>query len=175
MSERGDHWGSAENSGAFHPPAGEPGKGDEENKDSMEGVIRIILVTIVMLVVCLGALGWFTNSPPAAIPDEIYVAKGELTNKLKNGSTSLLANDFDPDDSADLIVFAIIEQPTEGKLLFEPNGAFTYQHLEGDATTDKFVYKICDQAWPFEKCAKATVTIEINPEPNPFPEEIEEK
>jgi len=167
MSERGENQGSSQN--------GMKGSGNNgEAKDPMEGIIRIILVGIVTLAASLAALGWFTNSAPVAMDDNIYVTKGELVNKLKDGSSSLLANDYDADKDNELIVFAVIEQPTEGKLLFEPNGAFTYRHLEGEPVTDRFVYKICDQAWPFEKCSKATVYIEIDPEAFPFKDKPEE-
>lgn len=102
-----------------------------------------------------------TNGPlnrlPIAVDDAIVVAPGGTADTLTGGATSVLANDFDPDNDA--LSFEPLGPPSHGAVTFSDDGSFLYTNNANDpAATDSFTYQVCDT---HGACAPGTVTVTI--------------
>ncbi|RNC87163.1 MAG: tandem-95 repeat protein [Winogradskyella sp.] len=73
-------------------------------------------------------------------------------------------NDLNPDGPAGTETFTATSQPTNGTLVFNPDGTYTYTPNTGFIGEDAFTYEVCDAGNPIA-CDTATVTIEVLPEP----------
>ena len=93
------------------------------------------------------------TSPPEAVDDVIgysVVEGGTLTadDPDGNGTPSegsddgVLANDTDPD--GDALRAILVSEPAHGTLMFNGNGAFTYQHDGSETSSDSFSYRASD-------------------------------
>jgi len=102
--------------------------------------------------------GVFANTPPVAGPDSYEMAAGEIL--MVEADDGLLANDTDAEGH--WISPAAFEWPSHGRLLPAGDGAFTYVHDGGDATTDSFSYLATDGMSDSER---VTVTITIDQPP----------
>jgi VCBS repeat-containing protein len=82
------------------------------------------------------------NQAPVAVAESITVAEGGVATRLNGGATSVLANDSDID--GDPITAVLVSGPAHGSLVLNPNGTFGYVHNGGEATSDKFSYRVND-------------------------------
>lgn len=72
-----------------------------------------------------------------AVNDVIEVNEGGVASVLKNGSTTLLGNDY---DSNSVLNAKIVSNPTHGTLALNANGTFSYTHDGSETTGDSFTY-----------------------------------
>ena len=98
------------------------------------------------------------NDAPESKGDIIEVNEGGLISILQNGETSLLHNDIDIDD--DVLTTIVEQNPSNGLLVLNSDGTFSYQHDGSETTTDSFTYKANDGELDSNI---STVTIIINP------------
>jgi hypothetical protein len=109
------------------------------------------------LVVSSGGAGP-TNAPPIAGDDSASSLAGTPV------TINVATNDVDPDGNLDpasaTTTCAGCTTPTNGALIENANGTFTYTPASGYTGTDTFTYQICDT---LNSCDTATVTITITP------------
>ena len=98
------------------------------------------------------------NDAPVANNDEITVEEGETTSILVSNNSSVLDNDIDVEN--DILNAVLISPPTNGSLILNTDGSFTYSHNGSETTTDSFTYKANDGTLDSNI---ATVTITITP------------
>lgn len=96
------------------------------------------------------------NSAPNAVSDN-YTVNEDAT---LTASTSILANDSDPDANVLTLNTIPIVLPTNGTLSLNTNGTFTYTPNTNFNGTDSFVYRICDDGTP-SLCDTALVLINV--------------
>ena len=82
------------------------------------------------------------NQAPVAMRDSITLDEGGTATILDGGSTSLLANDSDPEN--DPLTAILVSGPAHGTLTLNANGTFSYTHDGSETTTDSFTYKVND-------------------------------
>ncbi|TAG21900.1 MAG: DUF4347 domain-containing protein, partial [Oscillatoriales cyanobacterium] len=80
------------------------------------------------------------NSFPVATPDTYTV----LHDRVLNGFPSFLINDTDSDNFFGQLVLGLVKAPSNGKLLFNPFGDFTYTPNPGFVGIDTFIYSLSD-------------------------------
>ena len=97
------------------------------------------------------------NKPPIAVDD------ANVTLKNTPVSGTVATNDFDPDNNTPLS-FTKLTSPTNGTVVFNADGTYTYTPTTGFVGSDVFTYKVCDSGTPV-KCDSATVTLTILPPP----------
>jgi uncharacterized repeat protein (TIGR01451 family)/gliding motility-associated-like protein len=97
------------------------------------------------------------NEPPVANADT------NTTEVDTPVDGNVLVNDFDPD--GDPIVVTGNTQPTNGSVVVNPDGSYTYTPNPGFVGEDTFEYTICDDGAPIPPplCDTATVTIQVIP------------
>jgi Domain of unknown function (DUF4347)/Bacterial Ig domain/SMP-30/Gluconolactonase/LRE-like region len=100
------------------------------------------------------------NDSPAATTDGFSTSQNTT---LTIGAPGVLANDFDVD--GDSLSASLIAGPTNGALIFRPDGSFNYQPNPDFRSTDSFTYRVSDPSGAF---STATVTIRVIP-PNGKP------
>ena len=79
-------------------------------------------------------------------------------------TSSLIGNDSDPEGDALTVTTTPIAEPTNGTVVVNPDGTFTYTPDPGFIGEDTFEYEICDAAGA---CDTAVVTINVQPDPDP--------
>ena len=94
------------------------------------------------------------NDAPVAVNDNYTGPEGSIV------TGSVLNNDFDPDGDILLLTATPIVNVTNGTLVFNTDGTFTYLPASGFNGVDSFVYQICDAGG---LCDVATVTIQTTP------------
>jgi len=95
------------------------------------------------------------NDPPIANADTNTV---EVDTPVTG---TVMSNDFDPD--GDPITVTNNTQPTNGSVVMNPNGIYTYTPDPGYEGEDIFEYTICDDGAP-ALCDTTTVTIQVIPD-----------
>lgn len=80
-------------------------------------------------------------------------------------NSNLLANDGDPDGDDLIINTTPVSGPSNGTLVINSDGTFTYTPAPGFEGEDSFVYEVCDDGTP-SICDQATVTIRVIKDPN---------
>jgi gliding motility-associated-like protein len=93
------------------------------------------------------------NDAPVAI-------NGGFTSNGITNSTGTLA-DFTDDPDGDVLSYAVVNDPTNGTVVVNTDGTYTYSPESGFAGTTSFTYEVCDGATP-PLCDQATITITIN-------------
>lgn len=86
--------------------------------------------------------GQFLNNPPVAIADSFTVALNGTATVLDGVKTSVLANDTDVERN--ILNAVLVSSPTNGTLILNPDGTFSYVHNGSNTTTDSFSYKAND-------------------------------
>jgi VCBS repeat-containing protein len=113
--------------------------------------------------------------PPVAIDDSIQVTPGGTSTVLVGGATSLLGNDFDPNQgqpiSVDLPGTYVL---SAGTLTLNADGTFSYQNTVPNAASDFHQYFVCDDTPPFGLCGTGTITITISNVPNHLPVAVDD-
>lgn len=94
------------------------------------------------------------NDPPFAGDD------GALTPQDVPVSGQLLTNDSDPNGDNIFLQLPQISGPSNGSVILDPNGTYTYTPNPGYTGPDQFVYEICDDGVP-SLCAQATCYITV--------------
>ena len=102
------------------------------------------------------------NDPPNAVNDSATVAESGTVTTVNGSSTSLLANDSDPESNNLTLTTTPVSGPTNGSLTLNANGTFIYTHNGSETASDSFVYEVCDDGVP-SMCSQATVDITITP------------
>ncbi|MBL0046805.1 MAG: tandem-95 repeat protein [Bacteroidetes bacterium] len=97
------------------------------------------------------------NTIPVANTDNYSVNEDNTLNT----SSSILANDFDPDGNTITLTISPIVFPLNGTLSLNFNGTFSYTPDLDFAGTDSFVYQICDDGTP-ALCDTAIVYLTVN-------------
>ncbi|MBL4585702.1 MAG: tandem-95 repeat protein, partial [Flavobacteriales bacterium] len=100
------------------------------------------------------------NDPPFAGDD------AALTPQEVPVSGNLLVNDFDPNGDNIIINTTPVSDPTNGSVVIDGSGNYTYTPDPGFIGTDSYIYMICDDGVP-SLCAQATVYITVYPDNNP--------
>ncbi len=100
------------------------------------------------------------NDPPYAGDD------GALTPQDVPVSGNLLTNDFDPNGDNIIINTTPVVGPSNGGVIIDGSGNYTYTPNPGFIGTDQFIYRICDDGTPV-LCATATCIITVYPDNNP--------
>ncbi len=96
-----------------------------------------------------------TNNPPIAQNDNAQTLMNQpVPGKVTN-------NDIDPD--GDPLTATLLGQPSNGGVIMNPDGTYTYQPDPGFVGTDKFCYKVCDSK---NACDSACVTVTVSPDLN---------
>ncbi|WP_147678517.1 Ig-like domain-containing protein, partial [Algibacter pacificus] len=75
---------------------------------------------------------------------------------------NLIVNDFDPEGDNIIINTTPVEVPTNGTVVINPDGTFTYTPNPGFVGEDTFTYEVCDDGTP-QACDQATVTVTVDP------------
>jgi gliding motility-associated-like protein len=89
------------------------------------------------------------NDSPIA-NDDVYT-----TTENTDLTASVAGNDSDPDGNG--LVFTVLISTTNGTLVLNSDGSFTYVPNPGFIGTDSFTYEACDE----NACDEATVTINV--------------
>lgn len=97
----------------------------------------------------------YYNDPPIAIDD--YVT----TDNSNRVSGNFITNDYDLDTDSFTFNPAPIVGPSNGSIVINSDGTFTYTPNPDFVGTDQVVYEICDTATP-TLCARATLYITIS-------------
>ncbi|WP_435021367.1 Ig-like domain-containing protein [Tundrisphaera sp. TA3] len=79
------------------------------------------------------------NNPPTAVADTYLVPQN---TPLVVAGPGVLGNDFDPEGTA--LTAALVAGPTNGTLVLNPDGSFTYTPNAGFVGTDSFTYLASD-------------------------------
>lgn len=95
-----------------------------------------------------------TNRAPVAVNDSYSTDFNAPLNVLPSG---VLVNDSDPDVGQTLVPI-LISGTSNGHLVLNPNGGFTYSPLDGFSGVDSFTYKVSDG---ITESNLATVTIRV--------------
>ena len=74
---------------------------------------------------------------------------------------TVATNDTEPDGSP--MTFSIVSGPSNGSIVFNPDGSFTYTPNPDYNGNDSFIYQACD---PVNICDQASVGILVNPSPD---------
>jgi subtilisin-like proprotein convertase family protein len=107
------------------------------------------------------------NDPPVTLGEHIIVQKGLSTSELAGGGTSLLANDTDPEGDTLSVSATPVTLPTNGSVVLNSDGSFTYTQNDSLTTTDYFEYEVCDDGVPSE-CGTAGVSVDIDLSISPY-------
>lgn len=103
---------------------------------------------------CDQALVTITISPINDAPDAIDDSYSTIEDTSLNGDVT--DNDVDPD--GDNLTVTVVTTTSNGTLVLNADGTFTYVPNAGFFGTDSFTYEACDA----EACDTATVTINVD-------------
>ncbi len=101
------------------------------------------------------------NDPPVAVDD---FATTDIDIPV---SGNVLTNDYDVDGDNLILNTTPIIDPTNGTVVINSDGTYTYTPNSGFIGTDHFVYQICDDGLP-QLCTQALVTINVIYDNNPI-------
>ena len=97
----------------------------------------------------------FINNPANGVGDTVFVVESGTATITSNGSTSVLANDSDPD--GDPITAVKVTNPLRGTVTLNSNGTFLYTHDGSNESSDSFTYSANDG-----KVNSSPITVSIN-------------
>ena len=97
----------------------------------------------------------FINNPANGVGDTVFVVESGTATITSNGSTSVLANDSDPD--GDPITAVKVTNPLRGTVTLNSNGTFLYTHNGSNESSDSFTYSANDG-----KVNSSPITVSIN-------------
>ncbi len=98
------------------------------------------------------------NNPPIAINDDTITTLGVPV------IIPVLINDTDPDGDLLTVTGTPVVSPSNGSVVLNPNGTFTYTPNAGFIGIDQFFYEVCDNGIP-SLCDTAMVTIGLTGPP----------
>jgi len=111
-----------------------------------------VLCDIAMVTISIGAV----NDPPTAVDDN------ETTPEDTPLNADVLTNDSDLDGDNLTVTTTPVVAPTNGTLVLNANGTYTYTPNPDFFGTDSFAYEVCDDGTP-SLCSTAIVNITITP------------
>ena len=125
---------------------------------SFVGVVTVVYVVCAGANACDTATLTITVTPTNRAP----IANDDSNSTYKNNPVSgtIITNDSDPDGNTLTINTLPVTNPTNGTVVINPNGTFTYTPQNGFVGRDTFTYQVCDNGLP-TKCDTATVTITV--------------
>jgi gliding motility-associated-like protein len=94
------------------------------------------------------------NDPPVAFDDEFTIQEDETLEE------NVLSNDSDPEGEILWVATAPVESVSNGLLVLQSDGSFSYTPNKDYSGEDFFKYRVCDNADP-SACDEALVTITI--------------
>lgn len=94
-----------------------------------------------------------TNTAPVLSNDYFY----NINTNIIPLTGNLLANDYDPEGDAMTVIPSLTSPPTQGTLVLDTTGAFTYTPNVPFSGLDSFQYIVCDYGFPYSLCDSATV------------------
>ena len=94
----------------------------------------------------------FANLPPVANSDVF------LRTPTGTATGNVLTNDKDPEGGTLTLNTTPVTGPSNGTVVINPDGTFTYTPNAGYTGPDQFVYEVCDNFTP-KLCSQATVFI----------------
>ena len=97
------------------------------------------------------------NLAPIAEDDSFSVVKGSST------ILDLAVNDADADDGLDLSSITIVQPPSSGTVIVNPDGTVAYTHDCSDTVSDEFRYTINDNSAVVSNAATVTMTVTPTP------------
>ncbi|MFI8380502.1 Ig-like domain-containing protein, partial [Leeuwenhoekiella sp. NPDC079379] len=108
---------------------------------------------------------YITVDPSAA---NTILAINDINDTFVNQpvSDNVGTNDENPDGPVGSEVFTVVTQPTNGTLVFNPDGSYTYTPNTDFIGEDTFAYQVCDAGIP-QACDSADVTVQVIPEGTP--------
>ncbi|MFV9691260.1 MAG: Ig-like domain-containing protein [Desulfobacteria bacterium] len=98
------------------------------------------------------------NDPPVALNDS------ESTDEDTAVDINATTNDSDVDNNLDPSTAEVVNGPSNGTVVNNNDGTFTYTPAENFNGTDSFVYQVCDTGG---LCDTATVNVNVNPVNDP--------
>ncbi|MDZ7900146.1 MAG: Ig-like domain-containing protein [Arcicella sp.] len=115
---------------------------------------------------CSKAWLYLNVAPAPTTANDKPIANPDVAQTLVNTPVSgkVTNNDTDPENG--ILTATKLTNPTNGTLVFNPDGTFTYTPNTGFTGKDKFTYKICDTGTPV-LCDTASVTIDVQPKLTP--------
>ena len=111
---------------------------DNDGSVSNEGTIEILVDPV--------------NDPPVVSDDSYNILSTDVLNSTITG----LVSDPDGDD----LTFDLIQDVSDGTLVFNPDGSYTYTPPVGFSGTTTFEIEVCDDGIPI-LCETLTVTIQV--------------
>jgi len=84
-----------------------------------------------------------------------------ITNEDTPLSSTLAANDSEPDGDNLVYTTTPVTGPTDGTVVINPDGTYTYTPNLNFNGIDNFTYEVCDDAVP-QLCSEAVATIRVN-------------
>ncbi len=102
------------------------------------------------------------NDPPVAVDDSFTVEESAILRP--EASTGVLANDQDLD--GDSLQAEVVAPPTNGSLVLNPDGSFTYVPVASFSGSDSFTYRAIDPAGTSSDIATVSLTVtDVNQAP----------
>ncbi|MET0070595.1 MAG: Ig-like domain-containing protein [Candidatus Thiodiazotropha sp.] len=99
-----------------------------------------------------------SDQTPVANADSITVAEGATVTTLVGGSSTVLNNDTGLGDTP--VTVSLVTDVTNGLLILNGDGSFSYTHDGSENFTDSFTYRITDNDG---ETADVTVSIDVTP------------
>ncbi len=96
------------------------------------------------------------NDSPIAVDDFATTDEGTPV------SGTVIPNDSDIDGDNLIVSTTLLSEPTNGTVVINPDGTYTYTPDADFTGTDIFIYEVCDDGTP-QLCSHAIVTITVNP------------
>ncbi len=110
---------------------------------------------------CDSAFVFFNiTSAPNAAPTAVHDSYSLNEDASLVSSISILQNDFDADGNTLTLLLSPISNPSNGVLVLNANGTFTYTPNANFSGFDSFIYQICDDGIP-SLCDTAQVILNI--------------
>ena len=137
----GDYIGAAFHDGIFYPSWADSSNSTGDNPDGSYGGLDVYVAAVNQ------------NDPPVAVDDAYTAGEGV---PLVVGTPGVLGNDSDP--NLDPLTAALATPPTNGAVVLNSNGSFTYTTTFDDFVgTDSFTYTASDGE--FSDTATVTITV----------------
>lgn len=109
---------------------------------------------------CSAATVTVTITPVNDAP-ELQNDLGTVSQDQVLNGANLLSNDSDPENDKLIINTTPVVNVSNGTLVINSNGTYTYTPNEGFFGSDEFTYEVCDDGTPSE-CATTTVSIIVS-------------
>lgn len=123
--------------------------------------MKKITPLFLLFLIVFNVLKVKANNSTLANNDEV------TTEKNVSVDGNVLENDTDPEGDVQTIDTTPVSYPTNGTLVLNPNGTFTYTPVTDYVGTDSFEYKVCDNGTP-SACDTATVVIIVKETTTPL-------